>query len=99
MIDFSDNDIRKLDGFPYFCRLKELLMHNNRIKYVLEAVKSRGMSEGVFEGVKSRRMSEVVREGVKSTGMKEGVLKGVKSRGMREGGGSIVCNLKSLGGN
>ncbi|CAH1986120.1 unnamed protein product [Acanthoscelides obtectus] len=30
-IDFSDNDIRKLDGFPYLKRLKCLLMNNNRI--------------------------------------------------------------------
>uniref|UniRef100_A0A023ENQ1 Probable U2 small nuclear ribonucleoprotein A' n=1 Tax=Aedes albopictus TaxID=7160 RepID=A0A023ENQ1_AEDAL len=30
-IDFSDNDIRKLDGFPHLPRLKCLLMNNNRI--------------------------------------------------------------------
>ncbi|CAH1155853.1 unnamed protein product [Phaedon cochleariae] len=30
-IDFSDNDIRKFDGFPYLKRLKCLLMNNNRI--------------------------------------------------------------------
>lgn len=30
-LDFSDNDIRKLDGFPYLTRLKCLLMNNNRI--------------------------------------------------------------------
>ncbi|KAE8739669.1 hypothetical protein FOCC_FOCC014827 [Frankliniella occidentalis] len=30
-IDFSDNDIRKLDGFPLLKRLKCLLMNNNRI--------------------------------------------------------------------
>lgn len=30
-IDFSDNDIRKLDGFPYLKRLKCLLLNNNRI--------------------------------------------------------------------
>ncbi|CAG9861972.1 unnamed protein product [Phyllotreta striolata] len=30
-IDFSDNDVRKLDGFPYLPRLKCLLMNNNRI--------------------------------------------------------------------
>lgn len=33
VIDFSENDIRKLDGFPYFVRLKVLLLHNNRIRY------------------------------------------------------------------
>ncbi|XP_056633740.1 U2 small nuclear ribonucleoprotein A' [Diorhabda carinulata] len=30
-IDFSDNDIRKLDGFPFLQRLKCLLLNNNRI--------------------------------------------------------------------
>ncbi|XP_046550264.1 U2 small nuclear ribonucleoprotein A'-like [Haliotis rubra] len=30
-IDFSDNDIRKLDGFPLLRRLKSLLFNNNRI--------------------------------------------------------------------
>ncbi|XP_044755423.1 U2 small nuclear ribonucleoprotein A' [Coccinella septempunctata] len=30
-IDFSDNDIRKLDGFPYLKRLKCLFFNNNRI--------------------------------------------------------------------
>lgn len=30
-IDFSDNDIRKLDGFPHLPRLKCLLLNNNRI--------------------------------------------------------------------
>jgi U2 small nuclear ribonucleoprotein A' len=30
-IDFSDNDVRKLDGFPYLKRLKCLLFNNNRI--------------------------------------------------------------------
>lgn len=30
-IDFSDNDIRKLDGFPQLPRLKCLLLNNNRI--------------------------------------------------------------------
>uniref|UniRef100_A0A663MY92 Small nuclear ribonucleoprotein polypeptide A' n=1 Tax=Athene cunicularia TaxID=194338 RepID=A0A663MY92_ATHCN len=30
-IDFSDNEIRKLDGFPLLRRLKTLLMNNNRI--------------------------------------------------------------------
>ena len=30
-IDFSDNDIRKLDVFPYLKRMKCLLMNNNRI--------------------------------------------------------------------
>ena len=30
-IDFSDNDIRKLDGFPLLHRLKSLLLNNNRI--------------------------------------------------------------------
>lgn len=30
-IDFSDNDLRKLDGFPYLPRIKSLLLNNNRI--------------------------------------------------------------------
>lgn len=30
-IDFSDNDIRKLDGFPLLKRLKNLLVNNNRV--------------------------------------------------------------------
>nr|XP_023698805.1 U2 small nuclear ribonucleoprotein A' [Paramormyrops kingsleyae] len=30
-IDFSENEIRKLDGFPLLRRLKTLLMNNNRI--------------------------------------------------------------------
>ncbi|XP_021091178.1 U2 small nuclear ribonucleoprotein A' isoform X2 [Mesocricetus auratus] len=30
-IDFSDNEIRKLDGFPLLRRLKTLLVNNNRI--------------------------------------------------------------------
>uniref|UniRef100_A0A8C9G580 Small nuclear ribonucleoprotein polypeptide A' n=1 Tax=Pavo cristatus TaxID=9049 RepID=A0A8C9G580_PAVCR len=34
-IDFSDNEIRKLDGFPLLRRLKTLLMNNNRIWYVV----------------------------------------------------------------
>lgn len=30
-IDFSDNDIRKLEGFPFLKRIKSLLFNNNRI--------------------------------------------------------------------
>ena len=30
-IDFSDNDLRKLGGFPYLQRIKCLLLNNNRI--------------------------------------------------------------------
>ncbi|KAH7970296.1 hypothetical protein HPB49_002382 [Dermacentor silvarum] len=30
-IDLSDNDIRKLDGFPLLKRLKSLMLNNNRI--------------------------------------------------------------------
>ncbi|XP_054164213.1 U2 small nuclear ribonucleoprotein A'-like [Oppia nitens] len=33
-IDFSDNDIRKLDGFPLLNRLKTLLLNNNRISRI-----------------------------------------------------------------
>ncbi|XP_050075421.1 probable U2 small nuclear ribonucleoprotein A' [Anopheles maculipalpis] len=35
-IDFSDNDIRKLDGFPRLPRLKCLLLNNNRIVRISE---------------------------------------------------------------
>ncbi|KAG8240386.1 hypothetical protein J437_LFUL002528 [Ladona fulva] len=35
-IDFSDNDIRKLDGFPLLKRLKCLLLNNNRIVRIAE---------------------------------------------------------------
>lgn len=33
-IDFSDNEVRKLDGFPLLKRLKTLLMNSNRIWWV-----------------------------------------------------------------
>jgi len=35
-IDLSDNDIRKVEGFPYLRRLKTLLFNNNRISRVQE---------------------------------------------------------------
>jgi len=35
-IDFSDNDLRKLDGFPYLPRMKSLLLNNNRIVRISE---------------------------------------------------------------
>ncbi|CAP24511.1 Protein CBR-MOG-2 [Caenorhabditis briggsae] len=34
VIDFTDNDIRKLDNFPTFTRLDTLYLHNNRINYI-----------------------------------------------------------------
>jgi len=37
-IDFSDNEIRKLDGFPYLQRVKCLLLNNNRIVRLGEAL-------------------------------------------------------------
>ncbi|XP_030045609.1 U2 small nuclear ribonucleoprotein A' [Microcaecilia unicolor] len=37
-IDFSDNEIRKLDGFPLLKRLKTLLVNNNRICRVGEGI-------------------------------------------------------------
>ncbi|XP_069127631.1 U2 small nuclear ribonucleoprotein A'-like [Argopecten irradians] len=37
-IDFSDNDIRKLDGFPLLRRLKCLLFNNNRIVRISEGI-------------------------------------------------------------
>lgn len=33
-IDFSDNDIRKIDGFAYLKRLKNIIFNNNAIMYV-----------------------------------------------------------------
>lgn len=33
-VDFSDNDLRKLDGFPILTRIKCLLLNNNRIVWV-----------------------------------------------------------------
>jgi len=30
-IDFSDNEIRKMDGFPFLARIKSLMFNNNRI--------------------------------------------------------------------
>ena len=35
-IDFSDNEIRKLDGFPHLTRVKSLLLNNNRIVRITE---------------------------------------------------------------
>lgn len=35
-IDFSDNDIRKLDGFPLLVRLKTLYLNNNRISRIAD---------------------------------------------------------------
>jgi len=37
-IDFSDNDIRKLDGFPLLKRIKSLLLNNNRIMRIAEGL-------------------------------------------------------------
>ncbi|XP_078386626.1 U2 small nuclear ribonucleoprotein A' isoform X2 [Cetorhinus maximus] len=37
-IDFSDNEIRKLDGFPLLRRLKSLLLNNNRICRIGESL-------------------------------------------------------------
>lgn len=37
-IDFSDNDIRKLDGFPLLRRIKSLLLNNNRILRIAEGL-------------------------------------------------------------
>ncbi|XP_061591927.1 U2 small nuclear ribonucleoprotein A' [Cololabis saira] len=37
-IDFSDNEVRKLDGFPLLKRLKTLLMNNNRICRIGESL-------------------------------------------------------------
>ena len=33
-IDFTDNDIRRLDGFPVLTKLKSLLLSNNKVQHV-----------------------------------------------------------------
>lgn len=35
-IDFTDNDLRKLDNFPLLVRLKKLLLSNNRIQKIAD---------------------------------------------------------------
>lgn len=35
-IDLSDNDIRKLENFPYLPRMKNLLLNNNRITRIAD---------------------------------------------------------------
>lgn len=37
-IDFSDNNIRRLDGFPLLLRLKKILLNNNRINRIAEGL-------------------------------------------------------------
>ncbi|EDO45144.1 predicted protein [Nematostella vectensis] len=37
-IDFSDNDIRKIEGFPLLKRLKTILLNNNRVCRVAEGL-------------------------------------------------------------
>jgi len=37
-LDLSDNEVRKLDGFPHLNRLKTLLLNNNRIVRVAEGL-------------------------------------------------------------
>lgn len=37
-LDFSDNEIRKLDGFPFLTRVKTLLLNNNRIVRVSDGL-------------------------------------------------------------
>ncbi len=34
-IDFSNNEIRKLDGFPFLHRLRNVIINNNRIRFVV----------------------------------------------------------------
>lgn len=35
-VDLSDNDIRKLENFPYLPRMKNLLLNNNRITRIAD---------------------------------------------------------------
>lgn len=37
-IDFSDNDLRRLDGFPLLKHLKKLLLNNNRICRIMDHI-------------------------------------------------------------
>jgi len=37
-LDLSDNEVRKLDGFPHLKRLKTLLLNNNRIVRIAEGL-------------------------------------------------------------
>lgn len=37
-IDFSDNDVRKLEGFPLLVRIKKLLLNNNRVNRIAEGL-------------------------------------------------------------
>ncbi|XP_054274900.1 U2 small nuclear ribonucleoprotein A'-like [Macrosteles quadrilineatus] len=39
-IDLSDNDIRKLDGFPLLKRLKSILLNNNRVVRIAEGLEN-----------------------------------------------------------
>ena len=39
-IDFSDNEIRKMDGFPFLARIKSLMFNNNRIVRIGEDLES-----------------------------------------------------------
>ncbi|XP_014209467.1 probable U2 small nuclear ribonucleoprotein A' isoform X2 [Copidosoma floridanum] len=39
-IDFSDNDVRKLDGFPLLKRIKTLFFNNNRIIRIAEGLEN-----------------------------------------------------------
>ncbi|XP_016091568.1 U2 small nuclear ribonucleoprotein A' [Sinocyclocheilus grahami] len=51
-IDLSDNEIRKLDGFPLLKRLKTLLMNNNRICLTLSPVlHALHSSSGIIERI------------------------------------------------
>ncbi|RZF42747.1 hypothetical protein LSTR_LSTR013438 [Laodelphax striatellus] len=40
-IDLSDNDIRKLDGFPVLKRLKTIILNNNRIVRIAEGLETK----------------------------------------------------------
>ena len=37
-IDFTDNDIRRLDGFPLLKRIKNLLLSNNKIVRITDTL-------------------------------------------------------------
>eukprot|EP00053_Salpingoeca_punica_P005309 m.53616 g.53616 ORF g.53616 m.53616 type:complete len:226 (-) comp13182_c1_seq1:437-1114(-) len=60
-IDFSDNEIRRLDGFPPLKRLKTLLLNNNRIARIAEhlEVSLPNLEEIVLTGNQFAELSEL----------------------------------------
>ena len=47
-IDFSDNEITKLENFPLFTRLKSLIAHNNRLCRIAHGLGMRELDPRVY---------------------------------------------------